>query len=150
MSSKSKAPIEIGGIQVRFLVDAEDSSGSVTVFECRVPAGASVPVPHSHDAFEETIYGLEGVTEWTVDAETRDVGPGESLCIGRGRVHGFENRGAADATFLAIASPGVFGPAYFSEIAEVVAAAAGGPPDLDALREVMRRHGLSPAPPVAA
>jgi len=150
MNSSSKAPIEIGPIQVRFLVDAEDSGGSVTVFECGVPAGANVPVPHSHDAFEETIYGLEGVTEWTVDGETRKVGPGESLCIKRGSVHGFENRAAADASFLAIATPGVFGPAYFSEIAEVVAAAAGGPPDLGAIREVMLRHGLSPAPPVTA
>ncbi|MFN8163695.1 MAG: cupin domain-containing protein [Solirubrobacterales bacterium] len=144
MDSSSKAAIEIGPIQVRFLVEAEDSGGSVTVFECRIPAEAKVPVPHSHDAFEETIYGLDGVTEWTVDGEAREVGPGESLCIKRGSVHGFENHGDADASFLAIATPGVFGPAYFSEIAEVVAAAAGGPPDLGAMREVMSRHGLSP------
>jgi len=149
MASNSKAPIQVGPIQVRFLVDAEDSGGSVTVFECAVPAGANVPVPHSHDAFEETIYGLEGATQWTVDGEAREVGPGESLCVRRGAVHGFENSGEADASFLAIATPGVFGPAYFSEVAEVVAAAAGGPPDLDAIREVMRRHGLSPARPVA-
>lgn len=149
MTSSSKAPIQLGPIQVRFLVDAEDSGGSVTVFECGVPAAANVPVPHSHDAFEETIYGLDGVTEWTVDGVVREVGPGESLCIKRGSVHGFENRSDADASFLGIATPGVFGPAYFREIAEVVAAAAGGPPDLDAIREVMGRHGLSPAPPVA-
>jgi quercetin dioxygenase-like cupin family protein len=149
MDSSSKAPIQVGPIQVRFLVDAEDSGGSVTVFECGVPAAANVPVPHSHDAFEETIYGLEGAAEWTVDGVVREVGPGESLCIKRGSVHGFENRSDTDASFLAIATPGVFGPAYFSEIAEVVAAAAGGPPDLGAIREVMGRHGLSPARPVA-
>jgi quercetin dioxygenase-like cupin family protein len=148
VDSSSKAPIQVGPIQVRFLVDAEDSGGSVTVFECRIPAEARVSVPHSHDAFEETIYGLDGVTEWTVDGEAREVGPGESLCIKRGSVHGFENRDAADASFLAIATPGVFGPAYFSEIAEVITAAAGGPPDLGAIREVMSRHGLSPARPV--
>ena len=50
-----------------------------------------------------------------------------------------------DATFLAIATPGVFGPAYFREIGAVVAAAGGGPPDLAAIGEVMRRHGLTPA-----
>jgi len=25
------------------------------------PADSKMPAPHSHDAFEETIYGLEGV-----------------------------------------------------------------------------------------
>jgi hypothetical protein len=74
--------------------------------------------------------------------------PGEALCIPRGAVHGFTNRGSADATFLAIASPGVFGPAYFREIGEILA--AGGPPDHGALADVMRRHGLTPAPAAGA
>jgi hypothetical protein len=62
-------------------------------------------------------------------------------------IHGFENRGSTDATFLAIASPGVFGPAYFQEVGEVVAASAGGPPDHAAVAQVMLRHGLTPAQP---
>ncbi len=59
-----------------------------------------------------------------------------------GQIHGFENHGDVDAKFLAIATPALFGPAYFREIAEVLAASAGGPPDLAAIGEVMRRHGL--------
>ena len=47
---------------------------------------------------------------------------------------------------LAIVSPGILGPDYFREIAAVVEAAVGGPPDSAALAEVMRRHGLTPAP----
>jgi uncharacterized cupin superfamily protein len=107
------------------------------------------PSPHSHDAFEETIYGLEGVCTWTIDGEARELGPGESVCIRRAQVHGFENRGGVDAKFLAIATPGVFGPSYFMDFAQVLAAAASGPPDLAALGETMRRHGLTPAQPVA-
>jgi hypothetical protein len=42
----------------------------------------------------------------------------------------------------------VFGPDYFLEIRNVLAASAGGPPDLDALVTVMRRHGLTPAAPM--
>jgi hypothetical protein len=72
------------------------------------------------------------------------------VCVRRGQDHGFENGGDVDATFLAIATPGVFGPAYFREIAEVLAASAGGPPSLAAIGEVMRRHGLTPAQPSAA
>lgn len=142
--------ITVGELGVRFLVEAGDSNGSASVFECCVPADSRMPVPHSHDGFEETIYGLEGTTTWTIDGETVDVGPGEAVCVRRGQVHGFENRGDIDAKFLAIATPAVFGSAYFREIAEVLAASAGGPPDLGAIVEVMRRHGLTPAPPKAA
>ena len=49
--------------------------------------------------------------------------------------------------FLAIISPGTFGPSYFIEVAAVIAASAGGPPDLEAIGEGMRRHGLTPALP---
>ena len=68
----------------------------------------------------------------------------------RGQIHGFQNQGDIDATFLAIATPAAFGPAYFRKIGEVLAASAGGPPDRAAAVEVMRRHGLTPAPPSAA
>lgn len=150
MNTALGTTISLGGIEIRFLVEAEDSRGAATVFECRVPADAKVPVPHSHDGFEETVYGLEGVTTFTVDGTTRDISPGEALCIGRGQVHHFVNQGVADANFLSVATPGVFGPAYFQEIREVLAAAAGGPPDVAALVEVMRRHGLTPAQPEVA
>ena len=143
----TETAIQIGPIQIDFLVEAYDSGGSVTVFECTIPADAKVPIPHSHDAFEETIYGLEGTCTWTIDGEVHEIGPAESVCIRRGQVHGFDNRSDADTKFLAIATPGVFGPDYFQDIAEVLAAAQGGPPDLAALAEVMRRHGLTPAPP---
>lgn len=142
--------ITVGAFSVRFLIEAADSNGTAAVFECSVPANARMPAPHSHDGFEETIYGLEGTTRWTIDGETVDVGPGEAVCVQRGQVHGFHNQGDVDAAFLAIATPGVFGPAYFREIGEVLAASAGGPPDLAAIGEVMRRHGLTPAPPSAA
>jgi quercetin dioxygenase-like cupin family protein len=147
MQTTAGRTIQVGAMGVRFLVEAEDSGGSVTVFECRVPAQAKMPAPHSHDGFEETAYMLEGTCTWTIDGEAAELGPGESVCIRRGQVHGFENRGASDVVFLAIATPGVFGPAYFEDIAEVAAAAAGGPPDVEAIKAVMRRHGLTPAPP---
>ena len=139
--------ITVGALGVRFLVEAADSNGTASVFECYVPARAKMPAPHSHDGFEETIYGLEGVTTWTIAGETVEIGPGEAVCVPRGRIHGFENHDSDDAKFLAIATPAVFGAAYFREIGEVLAATAGGPPDLAEIGEVMRRHGLTPAPP---
>ena len=137
--------IKVGAVGVRFLVEGEQSAGSVAVFEFDVPAGARVPAAHSHDGYEETIYGLEGVLSWTVEGTQVDVGPGEALVIRRGAVHRFENTGGVDATALAIVTPGILGPDYFRDVAAVLAAATDGPPDLAAIGEVMRRHGLTPA-----
>jgi quercetin dioxygenase-like cupin family protein len=150
MPEDLKETIRVGELGVRFLVEAADSNGSVTVFEFDVPANARMPLPHSHDAFEETIYGLEGVLTYMIDGERVEIGPGDSVCVPRGAIHGFDNRGTVDAKGLAIASPGVFGPDFFREIGAVLAAAGGGPPERAAMAEVMRSHGLTPAQPVAS
>src|SRR6478735_3022887 len=134
--------IAVGPLSVRFLVEGSDSGGSVSVFECSVPANFRIAAPHSHDAFEETVYGLEGITTWTVDGQQHDLGPGQAVCILRGAVHGFQNHGTEDAKFLAVASPGLMSPDYFREVHDVLASNAGGPRDLARIGEVMRRHGL--------
>ena len=136
--------IRIGQVAVRFLLEGSASGGSVAIFEFDVPAGAKVPVAHSHDGYEETIYGLQGVLTWTVDGIKGEVGPGQVLCIPRGAVHRFDNGHGADAKMLAVVTPGVLGPAYFREIAAVFQVAGGGPPDPKAIAEVMRRHGITP------
>jgi quercetin dioxygenase-like cupin family protein len=146
MLARPSEEIRIGGIAVRFRLEGEASGGSVAVFEFDVAAGARVPGAHSHDGYEETIYGLEGVLSWTLDGQQTEVGLGEVLCIPRGVVHRFDNDHGVDAKMLAIITPGILGPEYFREMAAVLKAAIGGPPDPAALAEVMRRHGLTPAP----
>jgi quercetin dioxygenase-like cupin family protein len=145
MSTSMHEEIKVGELAIRFLVEGEESAGSVAIFEFDVPAGSKVAAANSHDGCEETIYGLEGVLTWTVEGIPTDVGPGEALCIPRGAVHQFDNRGDIDAKALAIVTPGILGPDYFREVAAILDAAAGGPPDLAAIGAVMRRHGLSPA-----
>jgi quercetin dioxygenase-like cupin family protein len=144
MATSTHDEIEVGDLTIRYLVEGEQSGGSVAVFAFDVPAGANVAAAHSHDGYEETIYGLEGVLIWTIEGTPTDVGPGEALCIPRGAVHRFDNTGDVDATALAIVTPGVLGPDYFRDVAAVLDAAAGGPPDLAAIAAVMRRHGLTP------
>jgi hypothetical protein len=85
------------------------------------------------------------VLTWTIERAPIDVGPGEVLCIPRGAVHRFDNTRDVDARALAIVTPGILGPDYFREIATILDAAAGGPPDFAALGAAMRRHGLTPA-----
>jgi len=145
MTTATREEIRIGALAIRFLVEGADSGGTAAIFEFDVPAGAKVPIAHSHDGYEETLYGLRGVLTWTVDGAAVDVGPGDTLCIRRGVVHHFENNGEADVTCLAIVTPGVLGPDYFRDLAALVAAGAGGPPDPTEIAAVMLRHGLTPA-----
>jgi quercetin dioxygenase-like cupin family protein len=146
MAMGTSEEIRVGQVEIRFLVEGEASGGSVAVFEFDVPAGARVPVAHSHDGYQETIYGVEGVLTWTVEGTPIDVGRGEALFIRRGVVHHFDNTRDTDAKALAIVTPGILGPDFFREVAAILDAAAGGPPDVAAIGEVMRRHGLTPAP----
>ncbi len=140
--------IRIGPLVVRFLLTGEQSNGSVAIFELTVPGAQRLPVPaHSHDHYEETIYGLDRVMTWTVDGKPIVVGPGQALCIPRGAVHRFDNNGSQDAKSLCVISPALLGPEYFRESAEVVNAAAGGPPDRAKMAEIMRRYGLTMAAP---
>jgi quercetin dioxygenase-like cupin family protein len=97
MSDTVAQPIQVGALRVLFHVDADQSGGSVTVFECFAPAKARMPAPHSHDAFDETAFGLEGVTSFTVGGELIDLNPRESLFIRRRVIHGFDNMADVDA-----------------------------------------------------
>lgn len=142
----SEELINIGPLGIRFLLTADDSSGSASVFEVFVPAGKKLAAPaHRNEAYEEVLYGIEGVLTWIVDGVPIDVGPGQALCIPHGAVHRFENVGSQDAKQLCIVSPAIMGPAYFREAAEVIEAAAGGPPDRVRMSEVFRRHGMTVA-----
>jgi quercetin dioxygenase-like cupin family protein len=142
----SEETIKVGPIGIRFLLTGEDSKGSVAVFEVLVPAGQKLAAPaHKNDAYEEMLYGIEGVLTWTVEGTPIEVGPGQALCIPRGAVHRFDNFGSEDAKQLAVISPAIMGPAYFREAAEVIRAAAGDPPDRGKMLEVFRRHGMTVA-----
>ena len=60
MTTSMSEEINVGGMTIRFLIEGEQSAGSVAVFEFEVPASAKVAAAHSHDGYEETIYGLQG------------------------------------------------------------------------------------------
>ncbi len=137
--------IQVGQIQVRFRLEKEQTGGSLTMFEFRVPPRARVPVPHYHEAFDEMAYGLEGVLTFTIDGQKTELKPGDVAFIPRGTVHGFENLGEAEALVLSAITPGILGPEYFREIGEAVS--AGAPPDIQRIVAIMRRHGLQPVMP---
>src|SRR5512137_1907280 len=137
----SDETIRLGPLAVRFLITGENSNASVAAFEVSVPSGQRLAAPaHSHDHYEETIYGVDGVLTWTVNGKRIDVGPGQALCIPRGAIHRFDNNGSQDAKVLCVITPAAIGPQYFRESAEVINAAAAGPPNPAKMMEIMRRH----------
>src|SRR5580692_2970825 len=126
----SEENIRVGPLLVRFLLTGDNSTGSIAAFELTVAGLQRLPAPaHSHDHYEETIYGIEGVMTWSVDGKQIEVGPGQALCIPRGAVHRFNNHGKADAKALCVITPAAIGPLYFREISEVFKTAGDGPPD---------------------
>jgi quercetin dioxygenase-like cupin family protein len=140
--------IQVGQIGIKFLLETADTNGSLAMFEFTVPAGARVPMPHLHERYDETIYGVEGVITFAVDGKAVHIGPGESHFIPRGAVHGFNNLRQTDAKALAVVIPALIGPEFFKETAAIVN--AGGPPDIEKLKAVMAKHGLVAAMPGSA
>ena len=146
----SNETIRLGPLAVRFLIAGENSSGTVAAFELIVPGAQRLAAPaHSHDHYEETIYGIDGVLSWTIDGKQIDVGPGQALCIPRAAIHRFDNNGILDAKSLCVITPAAIGSQYFRDSAEVINAAAWGPPDRAKMAKIMRRYGLTPASPPA-
>lgn len=141
-----KESMQVGPVEIRFLLDGDDTGGNLCMFEFIVPPGARVPAPHYHEHVDEIAYGLEGVLTFTVSGEPIALGPGDRCFIPRGAVHHFVNAGTETSRTLSVLSPASIGPAYFRDMAALI---AGGPPDPSQIAEVMRRHGLIVVPPSA-
>src|SRR6476661_8057881 len=124
--------ISFGTLQLRFLHSKDDTGGSVDIFEMTLQPNARMPVPHYHDRWDETVYGLSGVTTWRVDGQDCRVGPDQSVFIKRGIVHGFCNDTQEPARCLCILSPGVLGPAYFRDM---LALLSDGAPNMAKMKE---------------
>ena len=132
--------VRIGQLELRFLVDEIQSSGSLVMFEFVIPPHARVPAPHYHLQVDEALYALEGTTTSTVDGRKHALRKGESLLVARGAVHTHENLHAEVARSLVVLTPGSIGRGYFEEIAALVN--APGKPDAERVKQVMLRHGL--------
>jgi quercetin dioxygenase-like cupin family protein len=102
--------IRIRGLELRFFQTKEETEGSLDAFEMTVQPNAGVPVPHYHEGWDETIYGLTGATAWRVGGQ--DVKPGQSTFIKRGIVHGFRNDTQQAASCLCILTAGGELPVY--------------------------------------
>jgi mannose-6-phosphate isomerase-like protein (cupin superfamily) len=79
--------IRMSGLEIRFL----QSGGGLDLFEILVQPAVRMPVAHYHKDWDETIYGLSGVSVWRVERQDIALTAGESVFIGNVVVHGFRN-----------------------------------------------------------
>ena len=99
--------IKMGALTLNFLQSKDETGGSLDMFEMIVQPNARMPVPHYHESWDETVYGLSGTMTFRVDGKDTDIAPGQTVFIKRGIVHSFTNNSGAPATCLATLTPGV-------------------------------------------
>ena len=135
--------IRIGGVELRFLQSKDGTDSSLDMFEMTLQPDARMPVPHYHESWDETVYGLVGTTSFRIGNLDVDVAPGETSFIKRGVVHSFANRSGKPTKCHCVLTPGKLGPAYFREVAKLVESSSADPAKM---KEIMLRYGLVPAP----
>ena len=134
--------LEVGRFRMSFLLDTTDTDGSASAFRAELKPGAIVPPPHSHDAFDETVYCEAGAITYSVDGKPVSLTAGDALFIPRGAIHGFRPDPERGATLVCVSTPG---SDFFRAAMQFFVDTGDAPPDREALSELMRRHGVTPA-----
>ena len=129
--------LDVFGTKLVVKAGGDETGGSYSLIEAGVDPGGFGPLPHRHLDREESFFVLEGEIDFRVDQGTARGTPGSFLLVPRGVVHTFANAGETRARLLLIHAPSFEG--YFRELG---ALAAGGPPDMAALGELMKKWGM--------
>jgi quercetin dioxygenase-like cupin family protein len=134
--------IRVGELSVTFLKTRYETNGAFDLFELTIPAFARVPLPHLHRKYDETIFGADGTMTWTLGDKSTQVSRGTTLFIPRGTPHLYANLTHTAARILCLQTPGVLGPEYYLEIADLYRTSPH--PNLAGIGAIMSRYGVVP------
>ena len=98
------------------------------------------PPPHSHD-WDESFYVLNGEIEFLCEGTTYMCMPGTLVHVPRGTVHGFRY-GRGGGQMLEITGQGALAAQMFTAVSDQIPT---GPPDVQKVLEVLKRHGVTVA-----
>ena len=130
--------VDLAGVGVRFLLDAERTGGGFSLVEHPIaPRTLGSPV-HTHSREDEWSFVLEGRVGLLIGGDEVEAGPGDLVLKPRGVPHAFWNATDDPARFLEIISPAGF-EQYFAEAAEMF---TPGEPDMEAFGALCERYGL--------
>ena len=93
------------------------ASTDLLFVRAQLEPGAAHPF-HFHPKMEEILYILSGRAEQWVEREKKIIGPGDSLYLPAGVIHGTYNIGAGLLDFLAILSPASSGDPVTLEVSQ--------------------------------
>jgi mannose-6-phosphate isomerase-like protein (cupin superfamily) len=94
------------GSEIRELLAHRNSAiHNQSLAESRLPVGASTQ-EHYHPRAEEIYYITHGTGRMRIEAETREVQPGDAIAIPPGRKHKLWNTGAEPLRLLCCCAPG--------------------------------------------
>jgi quercetin dioxygenase-like cupin family protein len=128
---------------------ADETGGTSSIFEMTLPAGAGPP-PHTHPG-GEAVYVLEGNIRYHIGDDVHEGAPGSFFYIPEGTWENFEP--TTDVRLLVIYTPGGM-EEFFEEAGErapthELPPPLEGPPDVERLIAIGRKHGLDMKAPVA-
>lgn len=133
---------EARGSDMWFKAVGADTKERFSLMERTLPPGGRMPPPHRHAGNEEAYFILDGVVEFHVGPETFTEVPGSFVLVPSGEAHTFGNTSDASARLLVLHAPALDG--YFQQLEGLWASSE--PPTKDDELELMRRHGMDPAP----
>ena len=128
--------LNVLGMPLRFLCDAEDTAGSWSLMEEAIPVGLGPP-PHRHD-WDEAYYVIDGALDFEIDGKSVRVESGEFTYLPRNTVHAFKGASPSPARVLIFAVP-AHSSAFFKDVNREV---RNVPDDLAKVPAIGRRHGI--------
>ena len=147
MSTKGIVPpgqgkiLSARGSVMAFKAVAADTGNDFSLMERTLPPHGRRPLPHRHATCSEAFYVLDGTVTFTIDEAELHGGPGDFLLVPRGAAHTFGNASGEAARLLVLHAPAM--DAYFGELDDLWSRSE--PPTPKEERELMSRHGMTPA-----
>src|SRR2546427_7168447 len=129
---------QLGGIGVRFMVDAAESGGGFALVEHPMEPHSLAAPMHRHSREDEYSYVLSGRVGASLGGEVVYGDPGDLIFKPRGQWHTFWNAGDEPARILEILSPAGF-ERFFAELVDLGGVAQADP---ETLGELCGRYAL--------
>jgi quercetin dioxygenase-like cupin family protein len=127
------------GVRTRLHAARTTGAESLCALEQLSEPGRGAPL-HRHAGVEEVIVVLEGRARFQVDERAVEVGPGESILLAPGCLHGFTNIGEGTLRTLAFL-PAAAPPVQYEGEDDVLEIGGGGADRRDAHRAYPARGG---------
>ena len=137
LSSRKGTHIPAIGIDITLKADGEATRDAYSLFEYSIPAGVFGPPPHVHTREDESFICLAGRLDVMLGGENFTIGHGDYLFMPRDVVHTFRNSSDEEARVISVVSPAGL-ERYYQALAEL----PEGPPDINAIKEIMADFGL--------